>query len=654
MAWPQLGVSHLLVVGLGCVLLVAAAEPDAAVSDDVRALLALKMAIYEDPLAKLSDWNSSDTDPCDWSGVWCSALDGRVVSLELSNSSLTGFLAPEIGSLNSLQKLLLDNNTLVGSIPREIGKLQNLTVLNLSTNQLVGPIPSETGDMRKISTIDLHANRLNGAIPPELGKLKNLVELRLSNNSLTGTIPGSNYSAMVTTSREDQIGLCQLAQLTDIDLSYNLLVGEIPTCLKKIQRSSMVGNCFQDNDIMNRPIEQCGKINGTGTDSITGGSGDKSMPQPLWLLIVEVITGVSLLSILTLCAIAALRRCKARSSGDSVPWTRAVSWKESTVISIDDDLLGNVPKLSRQELAEACEDFSNIIGSSHETVVYKGTMKDGREIAVVSLSAPVHYWTSYVELYFQREVVEMARLDHENVAKMVGYCKEYDPFSRMIVFEYPANGTLYEHLHDGEGCQLSWPRRVKIALSIARVLRHLHTELQPPFAVAALTSSSVYLTEEFSPKIIDFERWRALIAKPFLSSGVVVNGGPLNGAVDPRHMRFMDVQANTFAFGVILLELISGRASLAKDTDDLVNWARKHLDQPEQYSKLVDPKLKNVDDENLGIICNAVNLCIDAEPSRRPSMNMIAAILEEGVDTSAATVLRASSLAWAQAELAIS
>jgi hypothetical protein len=78
------------------------------------------------------------------------------------------------------------------------------------------------------------------------------------------------------------------------------------------------------------------------------------------------------------------------------------------------------------------------------------------------------------------------------------------------------------------------------------------------------------------------------------------------------------------------------------------------LDHPQEFSKLVDPKLKNVDDENLGIICNAVNLCIDAEPSRRPSMNMIAAILEEGVDTSAATALRASSLAWAHEELAIS
>jgi len=142
-------------VGLGCVLLAAASEPAAvSVSDDVAALIAFKRAIYKDPLAKLSDWNSSDTVPCLWSGVSCSPpLDGRVVTLDLSNSSLTGFLAPQIGLLSSLHKLLLDQNTLVGPIPREIGKLQNLTVLNLSTNQLVGAIPSEVGDMRRITTI---------------------------------------------------------------------------------------------------------------------------------------------------------------------------------------------------------------------------------------------------------------------------------------------------------------------------------------------------------------------------------------------------------------------------------------------------------------------------------------------------------------------
>ncbi|WVZ86542.1 hypothetical protein U9M48_033301 [Paspalum notatum var. saurae] len=657
--------ARMLGISLLCVLLVRNSE---SASDDVSALLAFKRAIYEDPLSKLSDWSSKDEDPCTWSGVGCSAFNSRVVTLELSNSSLQGFLAPEIGSLRSLQKLFLDHNTFMGSIPKEIGMLKSLIELNLSTNQLVGPIPSEIGDMTKITKIDLHANRLDGTIPPELGKLESLLELRLGNNSLTGIIPASNDSNMESANGNDQIGLCQLPQLTDIDLSDNFLVGDIPTCLKQIQRSSLAGNCFQNNDTSNRPLQQCQFYLDQGKDTRDGEDEQKGLPEPLWLLILEVIAAISLLCLLTLCTITGLRRCRARSSesGSNVPWTRDVSWKENTVISIDDDLLVNVPKMTRQELAEACEDFSNIIGSSHETVVYKGTLKDGREIAVVSLSVSVHSWNDFVELYFQKEasvhstqpVIEMARLSHENVAKMVGYCKESDPFSRMLVFQYPPNGTLYEHLHGkstmnyyGEVWQLSWPRRMKLALSIARVLRYLHTELQPPFAVAALTSSSVYLTEDFSPKIIDFERWRFLVTKPGLGS---VNSGSVNSVTDSRHKRFMDVQENTFAFGVILLELISGRASVSKDMRGLVDWARKHLEQADEFSKLVDPRLQSVNQETLDIVCNVVNLCIDPEASRRPSMSMIAAMLEEGIEASAATLFRNSSLAWAEAELAIS
>ncbi|GJN26892.1 hypothetical protein PR202_gb14859 [Eleusine coracana subsp. coracana] len=548
--------ARLLGILLMFMLLVSSSE---SFSDDVFALLAFKRAIFEDPLSRLSDWNARDKDPCKWSGVGCSPFNSRVVTIDLSNASLEGFLVPQIGSLRSLQKLKLDDNILMGSIPEEIGMLKNLTELDLGANQLTGPIPSEIGDMTKIKKIDLHGNRLNGAIPSELGKLANLVELRLSNNRLTGIIPASQNSQ------------------------------------------------------------------GTGNEDPAATNEKKGLPEPLWLLILEVFAAVTMLCFLTLCTVAGFRQCKARSSGSgtSVPWTRAVSWKENTVISIDDDLLGNVPKISRHELSEACEDFSNIIGSSHETVVYKGTLEDGPEIAVVSLSVSRHHWNNYV--------AEMARLSHENVAKMAGYCKESDPFSRMLVFQYPANGTLYEHLHDGEGCQLSWARRMKLAMGIARAVRYLHNELQPPFAVAALTSSSVYLTEDFSPKITDFERWRYLVTKPGLGFGGEANGGFVSSVTDSQHKRFMDVQANTFAFG-----------------------ARKHLDQPEEFSKLVDPKLQSVNQESLGIVCNVVNLCIDPEPSRRPSMSMIAAILEEGIEASAATLLRDSSLAWAEAELAIS
>lgn len=54
---------------------------------------------------------------------------------------------------------------------------------------------------------------------------------------------------------------------------------------------------------------------------------------------------------------------------------------------------------------------------------------------------------------------------------------------------------------DGEECQLSWTRRMKIVIGIARGLKYLHTELDPPFTISELNSSAVYLTDDFSPKV---------------------------------------------------------------------------------------------------------------------------------------------------------
>lgn len=71
-------------------------------------------------------------------------------------------------------------------------------------------------------------------------------------------------------------------------------------------------------------------------------------------------------------------------------------------------MLKDVVKYSRQELEVACEDFSNIIGSSPDSLVYKGNMKGGPEIAVISLCIREDLWTGYLELYFQREVMYLS------------------------------------------------------------------------------------------------------------------------------------------------------------------------------------------------------------------------------------------------------
>nr|CAB3488724.1 unnamed protein product [Digitaria exilis] len=527
----------LLALQCGVVFLQCSHASD--MSADVSALMAFKRAIIDDPHSVLSDWIDADGNACDWHGVICSP-QGSVISLKLSNSSLKGFIAPELGRLSLLQELYLDHNLLFGTIPKLIGSLRNLRVLDLSVNRLTGPIPSELGGLSSVGVINFHSNGLTGNIPTELGKLQNLVELRLDRNRLKGSIPGSNTGSFSPTTNIGSTahnGLCPSPRLYVGDFSYNFLVGKIPPCLKYLP--------------------------------------------------------------------------------------------------------------SRQELEVACEDFSNIIGSSPETVVYKGTMKDGPE------------------------VIDLARLNHDNIAKFLGYCRESDPFSRMLVFEYASNGTLFEHLHYGEGAQLSWLRRMKIAIGIAQGLRYLHTELQPPFAISELNSNSVYVTEDFTPKLVDFECWKMMFSKHEKDRRHFNSKASFHGNGDSVEDKHADIQGNTYAFGVILLEIISGRLPYCKDKGFLVDWpplaknmdltgdsdsctqATKYLQQPEEIGKLVDPELSNVRTEDLAVLCSVVSRCIDPDPSKRPSMQIITGVLENGIDLSAAAILKESSLAWAELALAL-
>ncbi|XP_042382975.1 probable LRR receptor-like serine/threonine-protein kinase At1g63430 [Zingiber officinale] len=629
---------------------------------EVSALVSFKRAAFEDPFSALSDWNPLDGSPCSWTGVTCSANQDSVVFLNLSGSSLKGFLTPELRNLGCLQELHLNNNLLLGTIPVEIGMLKNLTVLDLSMNQLTGPIPPMLGELTAIKKLDLHSNELTGNIPPELGKLENLVELRLDRNRLEGQIPGGSNLNVSATSHgvhdSKSSDLCHLSKLRTGDFSYNFLVGQIPSCLKYLQRSSFQGNCFQDKYwVLQRTLRSCH----SNKNQAIAKEKDKqftdeynkhpSPQQPEWLLILEVTTGFIILVFIITGIATAVRTCKLKNS-EKIHWKKKMSWKGEMSISIDGDILKNVPRFIRAELEIACEDFSNIIGTSSHGMVYKGTMKDATEVAVISLCNLEDQWTNYLELSFHTKVADLARMDHENLPKLLGYCKETEPFSRMLVLGYASNGTLYEHIHYGDGSQLSWIRRMKIILGVARGLQYLHTELQPPFVLSEISSNAVYLTEDFSPKLVDFKSCKVIFSESKKSAGYITNGGSLPGHNSSREQQDMEIQANIFAFGVLLLEIISGRPPNCKERGCLITWATEYLQNPEEKVKLVDPGLKNVKSEDLTVICSVVSLCIEPDPTKRPSMQAITGMLEEKIELSAAALLKESPLVWA--ELALS
>ncbi|KAB5573588.1 hypothetical protein DKX38_000782 [Salix brachista] len=639
---------------------------DSFARDDVSALTVFKEAIYEDPHMVLSSWNALDADPCGWSGISCSFAGDHVVKINITGYSLRGFLAPELGQIKFLQQLILHGNNLIGIIPKELGMLKYLQVLDLGANQLTGPIPPEIANLTSVMKINLQSNGLTGSLPPELGNLKSLQELWLDRNRLQGSVPASSSSDFTSSafgmyaSNTNLTGLCRISKLKVADFSYNFFTGSIPKCLGYLPSTSFQGNCLQNKDPRQRASSLCDHTPPARAQQTTNSKHQpvedlamqhRRASKPAWLLALEIVTGTMVGCLFLVAFITALQRCKNKSTL-IIPWKKSSIQKEHVTVYIDSEMLKDVARFSRMDLEVACEDFSNIIGSSPDSLVYKGTMKGGPEIAVISLSIKEEHWTGYLELYFQREVADLARLNNENAGKLLGYSSESTPFTRMLVFEYASNGTLYEHLHYGEGCQLSWTRRMKIVIGIARGLKYLHAELDPPFTISELNSSSVYLTEDFSPKVVDFESWKSILARSEKNSGSIGGQGAFCVLPNSLEGRHLDVQGNIYAFGVLLLEIISGRPPHCKDKGRLVDWAKDFLELPEAMASVVDPELKHFRFEDLKVICEVVSLCIHPDPIKQPSMPELSAILESRIDTTISADIKASSLAWA--ELALS
>ncbi|XP_041015603.1 probable LRR receptor-like serine/threonine-protein kinase At1g67720 [Juglans microcarpa x Juglans regia] len=123
-----------------------------------------------------SDWRG---DPClprenSWTGVACSKGQfARIVTLNLTNSGLSGSLPSSISKLTGLTHLWLGGNKLSGTIP-EMGSLKVLQTLHLENNKLEGQIPQSLGQLAKLHEIFVQNNNLDGKIPPSLQKRKDI------------------------------------------------------------------------------------------------------------------------------------------------------------------------------------------------------------------------------------------------------------------------------------------------------------------------------------------------------------------------------------------------------------------------------------------------------------------------------------------------
>nr|KYP43257.1 Putative serine/threonine-protein kinase receptor [Cajanus cajan] len=207
-------------------------------------------------------------------------------------------------------------------------------------------------------------------------------------------------------------------------------------------------------------------------------------------------------------------------------------------------------------LANATENFStkNMLGEGGFGPVYKGTLIDGKEIAVKRLSKKSEQGLDELK----NEVALIAKLQHRNLVKLLGCCIEGE--EKMLIYEYMSNGSLDYFVFDETKRKiLDWHKRFNIINGIARGLLYLHQDSRLRIIHRDLKTSNILLDENLDPKISDFG-----LARSFLGDQVEANTNRVAGTygyMPPEYATrgHFSVKSDVFSYGVIILEILSGK-----------------------------------------------------------------------------------------------
>ncbi|WOL05942.1 putative receptor-like serine/threonine-protein kinase [Canna indica] len=286
------------------------------------------------------------------------------------------------------------------------------------------------------------------------------------------------------------------------------------------------------------------------------------------------------------------------------------------------------------ELHTSTNQFSsgNLIGKGGSSQVYRGCLSNGQQVAI-KLSKN----SEEASRDFLLEVDIITKLDHKLIVPLVGIC--LDGNNLISVFNYFPKGSLEENLHGKNAkSSLPWNLRFKMAIGIAEALSYLHSDCSKPVIHRDVKSSNILLTDEFEPRLSDFGLaiW-APTSSTYLTQNDVVG---TFGYLAPEYFMHGKIsnKIDVFAFGVVLLELLTGRKPISDKISNgqgsLVMWATPILERRD-FTDLLDPNLnQNYDESQMRRMIFAASLCITRRAHLRPQMREILRLLqgEEDVD----------------------
>ncbi|KAF8724794.1 hypothetical protein HU200_020729 [Digitaria exilis] len=302
---------------------------------------------------------------------------------------------------------------------------------------------------------------------------------------------------------------------------------------------------------------------------------------------------------------------------------------------LSDISMGNSRFFSYEELYQITDGFSaqRLLGEGGFGSVYKGRLPDGTDVAIKQLRDG----GGQGEREFQAEVEIISRVHHRHLVALVGYCISNN--QRLLVYEFVPNNTLHYHLHGHGMPVLEWSTRIKVAAGAARGIAYLHEDCHPRIIHRDIKSSNILLDNNFEAKVGDFGLARlALDAVTHVTTRVMGTFGYM--APEYASSGKLTERSDVFSFGVVLLELITGRkpvdASRPLGDESLVEWARPKLSRAldtGDLEGLVDPRLeKKLNEAEMVRMIEAAAACIRHSASRRPRMSQVVRVLESLAD----------------------
>ncbi|CAL5390623.1 unnamed protein product [Camellia sinensis] len=283
-----------------------------------------------------------------------------------------------------------------------------------------------------------------------------------------------------------------------------------------------------------------------------------------------------------------------------------------------------LPLFHFSTITKATENFAidNKLGEGGFGPVYKGMLEGGQEIAVKLLSKNSKQGADE----FKNEVICIAKLQHRNLVKLLGYCIQGE--ERLLIYEYMRNNNLDSFIFDqSQKMLLDWPTRFHIINGIARGLLYLHQDSRVRIIHRDLKGSNILLDHDMNPKISDFG-----LARIFEGNETVANTKRVVGTygyMSPEYAidGLFSVKSDIFSFGVLVLEVVSGQRNreFGHPSHDLNLLGHAwRLYKEGKATELIDVQLRN--SCNLTEVLRSIHvglLCVQQRPEDRPSTESV-------------------------------